>query len=216
MKRLIVVCEGPTEKEFCNDLLADYFFKKGIVVESPLIKHSGGGIVPWSTLKNQLRNHLREDNAYVTTFIDYYGIKDDYGYPGWKEGKRIASKEGRMAFLEEQMLKDMEENERSRFIPHLQLHEFETLLFSDIEAKRKNFMPNEVKWNELESIVGEFPNPEDINNSPQKAPSKRLESAIQGYSKVLYGNCVAMDIGIDKMLASCPHFSKWINRLCEI
>lgn len=216
MKRLIIVCEGPTEKEFCNDVLAEFFLKRGIVVDSPLIKHSGGGIVPWSLLKSQLRNHLRENNAFVSTFIDYYGIKDDYGYPGWQEGKQVRQKENRMEFLESQMLNDMEDSERPRFIPHLQLHEFESLLFSDIDAIRKNFMPNEVNWDELESIVDEFPNPEDINNSPQKAPSKRLEGAIRGYSKVLYGNCIAMDIGLDKMLVSCPHFSKWIDRLLAI
>lgn len=42
MKRIIVVCEGPTEKEFCQDILLPHFQKLNIVIEAPLIKQSGG------------------------------------------------------------------------------------------------------------------------------------------------------------------------------
>lgn len=34
MKRLIVVCEGPTEKEFCRDLLITHFLKRDIMIEA--------------------------------------------------------------------------------------------------------------------------------------------------------------------------------------
>ena len=54
MKRLIIVCEGPTEQEFCKDVLCPYFQSKGIILEYPTIKHSNGGIVSWATLKKQL------------------------------------------------------------------------------------------------------------------------------------------------------------------
>ena len=53
MKRLIVVCEGPTEKEFCKNVLQNFFWQHGIVLETPVVKHSGGGVVPWPTLKVQ-------------------------------------------------------------------------------------------------------------------------------------------------------------------
>lgn len=44
MNRLIIVCEGETEQEFCKDVLASYFREKNIYIEYPTIKHSNGGI----------------------------------------------------------------------------------------------------------------------------------------------------------------------------
>ena len=71
MNRLIIVCEGETEQEFCKDVLASYFREKNIYIEYPTIKHSNGGIVPWATLKRQLINHLHEGEVSVSMLIDY-------------------------------------------------------------------------------------------------------------------------------------------------
>ena len=76
MKRLVIVCEGPTEQEFCKDMLTSYFLEKGIWLEAPTIKHSNGGIVAWDTLKKQLVNHLNEGDVLVSLLIDYYQIKE--------------------------------------------------------------------------------------------------------------------------------------------
>ena len=65
MKRLIIICEGPTEQAFCNDLLRDYFQSKDIILEAPTIKHSNGGIVAWDKLKKQIVRHLNEGNCIV-------------------------------------------------------------------------------------------------------------------------------------------------------
>jgi hypothetical protein len=46
IKRVIIICEGVTEQQFCNDVLAPYFSKENIFISNPLIKKSGGGIVP--------------------------------------------------------------------------------------------------------------------------------------------------------------------------
>ena len=77
-------------------------------------------------------------------------------------------------------------------------------------------MHQELKIEELRETVNKYPNPEDINNSPLTAPSKRIEHAILGYEKVLYGNYLAMEIGLNKILASCPHFRSWIEKLANI
>lgn len=216
MKRLIIVCEGPTEQEFCKSVLYDYFLTKDIYIETPVIKHSGGGVVPWTSMQRQIKSHLHEQDAYVTMFIDFYGIKDSYGYPQWDEAKKITNHAERVDYLENAMLCEMPEDVRNRFIPHLQLHEFETLLFSDISAFEKVFMQQEVKIEELREIIKEYPNPEDINNSPLTAPSKRIENAILGYEKVLYGNYLAMEIGMNKISESCPHFRSWIEKIENI
>jgi hypothetical protein len=84
MKRVIIICEGETEKEFCNTILSPYFIGKGIVIHSPLIKKSMGGIVKWTELAKQIVHHLKNDtDAYVTCFIDYYGLYQKHNFPNW-------------------------------------------------------------------------------------------------------------------------------------
>lgn len=213
MRRLVIVCEGPTEQEFCNNVLASELRKKQIYVETPTVKHSKGGIVPWHTLKTQLLNHLREGEAYVTMLVDYYGIKEHFGFPGWQEAMAVNDKVERMYVLFARMQEDMPEDMRTRFIPYIQLHEFEGLLFSNMEAFRRNFSDDEMDFKALEDAVSKFENPELINDSPQTAPSKRLEKSIVGYSKVLYGNCLAMDIGLKVIREKCPLFNEWVEKL---
>jgi len=99
MNRLIIVCEGETEQEFCKDVLASYFRERNIYIEYPTIKHSNGGIVPWATLKRQLINHLHEGEVSVSMFIDYYRIRDSYLFPGWEEAKQIENVYDKMKCL---------------------------------------------------------------------------------------------------------------------
>ena len=93
-------------------------------------------------------------------------------------------------------------------IPYIQLHEFGGLLFSDVNAFMESFSEDEIDMNVLMEAANSFENPELINDSPLTAPSKRLEKAIVGYSKVLYGNYLAMDIGLDTIRNKCPLFNE--------
>lgn len=215
MKRLIIVCEGQTEQSFCQNVLSPYFLSKGIVVEAPTIKHSHGGIVPWETLKHQLVEHLHEGDAVVTMLIDFYRIKDSYQFPGWEEAKTIKDSQDKMNGLFQDMLNDMPEELMNRFVPYIQLHEFEGLLFSDICAFRNNFMPAECDFDAIQSAIDEFENPEDINNKPETAPSSRLMSAVAGYDKVLYGTILAEETGLGTIRNKCPLFNSWIERIEE-
>lgn len=213
MKRLIIICEGPTEQEFCNDLLSQYFFAKNILLETPTIKHSNGGIVAWETLKKQIIRHLNEGDCIVSLFVDYYRIKDSYKFPKWIESKKISNLYDRMNFLFKQMADDIEDALRPRFIPYIQLHEFEALLFSDISVFQKNFTKQELDFPILENAINSANSPEEINNGPNTAPSERLKKAIRGYDKVIYGACLASEIGLDTIRKKCMLFNQWIERL---
>ena len=215
MKRLIIVCEGLTEQEFCTEVLGVEFAKHNIYVEASVIKHSHGGIVPWATIKKQILNHLQEGDVYVSMLVDYYGIKDQFGFPGWEESKEIVDKTERIHFLIDRMAKDISEQYRFRFIPYIQLHEFEGLLFSDVSAFLNIFEESEFDYAELQATAKAFQSPELINNSPEAAPSKRLIAAIPDYNKVVVGICVAMDIGLEKIREKCPLFNEWIERLMK-
>lgn len=217
MKRLIIVCEGPTEQEFVRDVLQPHFLPKEIFIQGPLIKKSGGGIVPWAALKTQIDLHLRDANAFVTTFIDYYGIPDRYDYPGWEAAKKVVNPSERMDFLEEQMLLSIGEDFRSRFIPYYQLHEFEGLLFNNLASFDATFEPTEIRDRpELESILNRYDNPELINNDPVNAPSKRLGRIIEGYNKIVYGSILADNIGMVNLRKKSPRFNAWVKRLESI
>ena len=215
MKRVIIVCEGQTEQSFCLTVLSPYFHSKGIVVEAPTIKHSHGGIVAWDTLKRQLVEHLHEGDAVVSMLIDFYRIKDSYQFPGWEEAKEISNSLDKMNGMFQEMSANMQEDLRRRFVPYIQLHEFEGLLFSDIAAFKSMFTPSECDFHSIQAAIDEFESPEDINNKPETAPSSRLKDAIAGYDKVVFGSLLAEEMTLSTIRSKCPLFNSWIERIEE-
>lgn len=213
MKRLIIVCEGETEQAFCNDVLRSHFLSRDILIEAPTIKHSNGGIVAWDTLKKQIIKHLNEGDCIVSMLVDYYRIRDSYHFPGWMEAKEKSNLYDRMHYLFEQMSLDMDEKLRPRFIPYIQLHEFEGLLFSDISVFQNNFTKEQLDYRQLENAVNEFNSPEEINNGPATAPSERLKKAVAGYDKVTDGAFLAMEMGLEIIRKKCSLFNNWIERM---
>ncbi|MBG0779386.1 MAG: DUF4276 family protein [Desulfotignum balticum] len=66
----------------------------------------------------------------------------------------------------------------------------------------------------LREINNRFPNPECINDNPETAPSKRLESIFRGfYSKTEHGPIIAEEIGLPAIRQACPRFHQWLTRL---
>lgn len=218
MKRIIIICEGPTEQEFCKDVLQQNFNKRQIYLHSPAIKKSGGGIVAWGILKKQIENHLsQEKKAYVTTLIDYYGIHPKHQFPGWDSANQIVDKNKRIDFLEKAMKDALEPNLKHRFIPYIQLHEFEGLLFNNIEVFTNNIPDQDfINRLELERTISNYPNPELINDTPQHAPLYRLSKLIKGYNKIVYGAILAESIGLIKIRNKSPRFNNWITGLENI
>ena len=157
--------------------------------------------------------HLNEGDCFVTLLIDYYRIKDSYNFPGWIDSKNITNIYDRMHFLFDKMSLDLDEELRPRFIPYIQLHEFEALLFSDISVFNRNFTSDELDFHSLEQAIKCVETPEEINNGPATAPSERLKKAIKGYDKVVYGACLASEIGLDTIREKCQLFNEWIEKL---
>ncbi len=218
MKRIIMICEGPTEQAFAKTNLLVPFINRNIYLQTPLIKTSRGGIVKWQRLKDQIETHLKaEQEAYVTTFIDYYGIYTKCQFPGWDAAHMIADKSNRMDSLEHSMLQSLEPQYHYRFIPYLQLHEFEGLLFNDIHVIKSLIPPDDlVGIAELEKTFSDYPNPEMINNNKNTSPSHRLERIIRGYNKIVYGDIISETIGLKRIREKSPRFNNWIARLENI
>lgn len=216
-KRLIIICEGPTEALFTNQVLRKHFAKRNMQLFTPYPKWSGGGDIDWKRLYKDILLHLKTDKkAYVTTFIDLYGLSNPSEFPGWKEGLKLSGNiYHRIAFLENAMLETIDDDFRYRFIPNYIIHEFEGLLFNDIQYFDDLLEENEYKnKNELQKVLQQYSNPELINESPQTAPSKRLEYKIlKSYSKTDFGVRLAVHIGLEKIRTKCPHFNDWITKL---
>lgn len=214
MKRVIIVCEGETEREFCKNVLAPHLIHHNIFIQAPLIKRSMGGVVRWSVLKKEIETHLLEPNVIVSSLIDYYGLYQKYNFPKWEDGEKIADKNLRMDFLEKAMKDDIADKMKHRYIPYLQLHEFEGLLFNDIQLFYDQVPKAElVGIAELKRTFEDYDNPEMINNNRETSPSHRLKRIIKGYNKPLYGHYFAEAIGIDQIRAKSPRFNEWIEKI---
>jgi Domain of unknown function (DUF4276) len=161
---------------------------------------------------------LQDSNAIVTTFIDYYGIHANHDYPKWADVQSFKNKNAALETIENAMNNSVDNKIQHRFLPYIQLHEFEALLFSDIEVFNKNFDENEFRdYDYLIETVSKYENPEEINNSSLTAPSKRLLKILSpNYSKVIYGSLLAESIGLNTIRNKCFRFNHWLSKLEDI
>ena len=81
MTGLLVHVEGETEESFVNEALAPYLYDRGFsAVRARLIgnvrqRGRRGGIRPWSAVRKEIVNHLKQDRQCVAaTMVDYYGM----------------------------------------------------------------------------------------------------------------------------------------------
>ncbi len=212
MIRVYLLVEGQTEEAFVNELLTHHYARLGLYL-TPIIVSTRtghrGGVVSYAKIKPQIDKLCRRDpEAYVTTLFDLYALPGDFpgkgspGYPATGSGRSKA------AFLETALTKDIGQ---ANFIPNLLVHEFEALLFTQIEPFEQ-WTDDDSMLAPLRSIRKTTP-PEDINDSPHTAPSKRILAAIAGYQKPFHGPLIACDIGLDAIREACPHFGAWLRRI---
>lgn len=213
MKRLIIVVEGDTEKEFVEKTLRPYFATKDVFnISCYKIKKTNGGLTNYDNLKTDLLSAIHEENVIVTTLIDFYALPKNF--PQYDEAKLIGDKEQRLSFLEESIINDLaKDGYLPKLHPYIQLHEFEALLFTNIEGFELNFSGEEADLNEIKEIIESHPNPETINDGLETAPSKRLKNLIPAYKKIVYGNIIIETNGIGEILNRCPRFRLWTEQI---
>ena len=217
MKRLVIVVEGDTEKAFIDSVLAKYLFTKGIFdVSCFKIKHTKGGLTKYQHLKTDLINCIFETNVIVSTLIDFYALPKDF--PGYQEALSITNKSAKLSFIEKAILADLEKEKNKplpNLIPYIQLHEFETLVFTSLDSITSLYGIDEMNFEELKKVFQNYPNPEEINESSETAPSKRLKKLIKGYNKINDGIMIIEETTIHTILDKCPRFNNWVNLLIE-
>jgi len=137
-------------------------------------------------------------------------ISDRPNFPGKTNPLYPARGRGinKAEFLEAELARDIDQ---SNFIPNFLVHEFEALLFVQLDAL-EHWTDDGSVLNPLRT-VRETTAPEDINDGPQTAPSKRILSIMSGYQKTFHGPLVACDIGLDAIRQSCVHFDSWLKKI---
>jgi hypothetical protein len=225
MARLLIHVEGETEETFVNDLLADHLYNYGYEIVSARIigkarlRERRGGIRAWSTVKKDILNHLKGDSGCLATMmVDYYGLPQsgDRAWPGRAEAGSLPFAQ-KFACVENALRDDVAlalggEFETRHFLPFVIMHEFEGLLFSDYQVFAEAITRPQLAQ-QFEDIRQQFATPEEINDSPVTAPSKRVEELVAEYEKPLLGTLAAINIGLDTIRIECPHFRGWLEQL---
>ncbi len=213
-RRVIIVVEGETEEEFVKSSLHPYlqgfdiYDVRGIkITTSPGFK---GGIGSYGKFRNNVERYLKQEkDIVISSLLDFFRLPTSF--PKYDEALKIPYPVQRVQFLEEAMKTDLEDH---RYLPYIQLHEFEALLFTDLQGfEYSGFAKQQLQ--QIQAVIDIFPNPEDINNHPETAPSKRLKKIIPEYRKVLYGNVIIQENGFHQLLEKCPRFSNWIKTMVE-
>ncbi len=213
------IVEGSTEQLFIQRMIAPHLAASNVIITPMLITKPGqkGGDVKFSRAKNDIERHLKQRNdTYVTTFVDYYGTKKDWPgldlSPEEQQTLTTSKKAARANTATQERVTELYGAfaAQRRFIPYMAMHEFEALLFSSTSILADAL---EIDKAILDSILTECGTPEDINNAPTTAPSKRLNSISGRFKKTTTGIAVAERIGLPTIRAQCPLFNDWLTRL---
>jgi hypothetical protein len=218
--RINIVTEGQTEETFANTVLVDHLQQFRIFDVRAHSITTGyckgrlyrGGFCKYEHLKKDVVRWLQQDtNAFVTTMVDLYALSGDF--PNREQFIHNPNPYTKVEMAEEELTKDIN---NPRFIPNIQLHEFEAALFSDVEQIHRSMIASgstASNLRELRAIRAGFPSPEYINDNPTTAPSKRIKQIYPSFQKTTDGIIIAKNIGIRTIRRECAHFDKWLKKL---
>ena len=214
---LLITVEGQTEEHFVKQVLNPYLRNRNIMVQVHLAgtsKVQRGGLGTYEKTKRDLIIQMKtkqNSECWFTTMFDFYRLPNSF--PGYENAQKIYNPYGKVKALEKAFKQDIS-HERDRFIPYIQLHEFEALILSDPACLKVEYIDQHKGIQQLINMVqNEGGNPELINGNYDTAPSRRIEKAIKGYKKKSGGSIIAEAIGLDTMRAKCRHFNDWVTQL---
>jgi hypothetical protein len=215
--RLYITTEGQSERKFADDVLRPHLAAFSIDVRSRVVLTNRklgkrGGILDFEKIHGDLHRLMREDRhpeARFTTMVDLYALPPEF--PGWAEAQNKTGAKERVEALEAALQSNMGD---SRFLPYIQLHEFEALLYCDLTQLQQRIADSERAFAALYQEVRGM-QPEEINEGATTAPSKRIINHVPIYDrlKVRVGAPAAAAIGLPRLRAKCPHFNEWVSRL---
>jgi hypothetical protein len=221
MTRVLIVVEGPTERAVIEQVLAPHFGGRGLSLHAKVVGKPGhkGGVRNFESVRKEIIALLRQERrSFVSTFFDYYGLPATWPGIGAVSGGPAQEK---ARVVEASMLQNLrsvlgEATDLNRFLPYVQMHELEALLFSS-----PNVMANTFERRDLASafaaMVRQCGGCEEINDRSETAPSRRIADLFPAYRKgsslMAHAPIIAKRIGPDAIRQACPHFNDWLAKL---
>ena len=221
MKTIHVICEGQTEANFVNKVLNAHFCTLGKYLNPVIVltkadfkrgKQFKGGMQYFSTAENMLKKYLpllSKPNIFATTMFDFYALPSDA--PSYEKIEKLSDAYDKISCLETAL---HEKYPNPKFIPYFQLHEFEALIFSNLDKLGELYFESDIS--ELHDCLSKIPNPELINTGRETAPSKRILKCIPYYDKVTLGVQVLEETDFKQIRKKCHHFDEWISKLEQL
>jgi len=206
--RLYVVSEGLTEINFVRDVITPHLERRWperITVQAPKLE----GNCTYGKVQKLVRAVLGNpgSDVRVTTMIDLYGLPG--GFPGRILCDGYEDPWKRVQEMERFFYEDLQDE---RFIPYLQLHEFEALILTDARCLAKYYPSRKADLDKLaQSIKKQFQSPEEVNR--MTSPSRRIKDVVPEYQKVPFGVSAVIDLGIEAIRRECRHFDSWFRKL---
>ena len=221
--RLNFIVEGQTEERFVNTVLRDHFADQSIVAVAHCVTtrrerraehlRYRGGLTTYRHARDDIHRWVREDggrDARFTTMFDLYKLPANF--PGYAAAAKAPDPYVRVGILEAALSEAIGDR---RFVPYIQLHEFEGLLFADPQKLDTQFPDRPSAIQQLVETARVVDSPELVDDGPTTAPSKRISAAIPEYEsrKASAGPIVAAKIGLPVLQTQCRHFREWLERL---
>jgi Domain of unknown function (DUF4276) len=221
--RLHFVVEGQAEESFVNSVLAIHLGAFNISADVRCVATSRtrnrtyrGGLLDYARAKKDLVLWMKEDqnpDAYFTTMFDLFRLPEDF--PGYATSKGRPDAYERVDSLEAALSQDLSHR---RFVPYIQLHEFEALILSDPRKLGSEFAEHADQIQQLVQLCSAYSSPELIDDGPLTAPSKRIIACIPAYEgrKVSAAVHVIQEIGLGFIRLNCPHLDAWMRKLEQL
>ncbi|MDW8103562.1 MAG: DUF4276 family protein [Armatimonadota bacterium] len=212
MKRVLILVEGQTEEAFVTQVLNPHLLHFSVyivpvILRTSLFQHGKGGVSNYSRIKDHLLRLLGDTSAtVVTTMFDYYRFPRDFT---GQQNVVTSDPYQLVDYLERAFARDIGD---PRFFPFLMLHEFEALLFADID-KLFEVIPETTAQAKRSLRQAAQQPPETIDEGGNTHPSKRILQHIPSYSKLLHGVLTVKRIGLPVIRDKCPHFNGWLTKL---
>jgi len=221
MIRLHIIAEGQTEEEFVNTILAEHLADFNVFTDVHCVTTKQtktqvyrGGLVSYEKAKKDILLWLKQEkgnkDVRFTTMWDLYALPNDF--PQIDEAKRICDPYQKVKKLETALADNIDDY---RFIPYIQLHEFEALILTDPSKLIDRFPEYDKPVQELVANCKKYSSPELINDGETTAPSKRIIQFIPSYkgAKVSVAPLMVQKIGLPTIRSQCPHFNEWLIQL---
>lgn len=225
MSRLYLFAEGRTEQTFASTVLSPHLANHGVYMQGPILVANArrrrvthrGGITNFRAMQDDIGRFLRQDSAndvFFTSMIDLYALPGDF--PGFEEANRHRADPYRRVEALEASWAD--ETADWRFIPFIQLHEYEAYLFADVSRLSRFYDDCDAEIEALRRVVDVAGSPELIDDGHQTAPSKRIIGRFPDYEhrKAMVGPQAAELVGLETIRCKCPHFAQWLGQLEQL